>query len=128
MEFVQIFVRALVAITLFVMSVHFGQVQAGSASDRAFAFTAVHAATSPGNVAPVHSHFVGEFDLADDCSPFCPTGCTHTTSLECCGWGVLGPISVALAVTAASDPPYAADRSMSGLEPDALEEPPQPSV
>jgi hypothetical protein len=35
---------------------------------------------------------------------------------------------VVLANTVASDPTDAADRSMTGLEPDVLEEPPQPSV
>lgn len=67
--------------------------------------------------------------LAEHDIPICAAGCSHSAGLGCCGSVVVAaPSVIVVAISAAGDLPYEADQSLSGVEPDALQEPPQHSA
>jgi hypothetical protein len=116
----------LAAVALFAMGVHFAPFEASIAHDRgslSAAFDGAHRSVA----ASAEQTSVGEFGLAErDCPPVCPIGCPHSPSADCCGSGILAVSSVVVAVIlAAGNLPREADRGLSGVEPDALQEPPQ---
>jgi hypothetical protein len=127
MEFAQSCIRVLAAVALFAMGVHFAPVQASVANDRGSLSAAFDGAHRSSVVALAKQTSVGKFGLAEqDCPPVCPTGCPHSPAADCCGSGVLAVSSVVIAViSAAGSLPCEADRGLSGVEPDALQEPPQ---
>ena len=127
MDFARSFITVLAAIALLAMGVHFAPVQANVPNDRDSISTAFDSAHRVGVVTLVKQTSAGEHGLAEqDCPPICPTGCPHSPEANCCGSGVLAVASVPVAViSAASDLPCGAHASLSGVEPDALQEPPQ---
>lgn len=114
------------AIALLAMGIHFAPVQAAVASDRASVSSAFDSAHRTMVVAPAKTS-PGELGLAkQDCPPICPTGCSHALTADCCGSSVLAVGSVPTALISATVALLReADQSLSGVEPDTLQEPPQ---
>lgn len=127
MEFVQSCIRVLAAVALFAMGVHFAPAQAAVENDHGAVSAAFDSAHSVGAVTLVELTLAGEVSLArQDCPPVCPTGCPHSPAVDCCGSGVLAVASAAMTVISATAAlPHEADHSLSGVEPGALQEPPQ---
>jgi len=127
MEFAQSCIRALVAIALFAMGVHFAPAQAAVSNHRGGISAAFDSAHRVGSVMLVEQTLAGEVGLAkQDCPPVCPTGCPHSPTADCCGSSVLAAASVVIAmISATDDRPYETYLSLSGVEPGALQEPPQ---
>lgn len=128
MELVPSCIRTFAAIALVVMAGHSAPVQAAVATDLGSAAPASDVAQRVDLA--VDQNSIGEFDLADrDCQPICPTGCPHSAGVGCCGSIVLALSSVVPAVmSAAGDLPCKADQNLSGVEPDAPQEPPRLSA
>jgi hypothetical protein len=127
MEFAQSCIRVLAAIALFAMGVHFAPVQAAIANDRVSVSATFDGAHREDAVTPVKQTSAGELGLAEqECPPICPTGCPHSSAAGCCGSSVLAVAGVVIAViSATANLPHEADPSLSGVEPGALQEPPQ---
>lgn len=127
MEFGRSFLKVLAATALLAIGIHFAPVQAAVANDRVSTSVAFDGAHRLGVVTPVKQTSAGELGLAEqDCPPVCPIGCPHSPEANCCGSGVLTVASVPVAVIpTANDLPCGADASLSGVEPDAPQEPPQ---
>jgi hypothetical protein len=110
------------------MSVAFGPGQSVPANDPDAVFIVLDSGLSPDTFARVELT-AGEVGLADRrCPPGCPTGCAHPASVSCCASVAVGPSVFQVMISAGADLPYEADQSLSGVEPDAPQEPPQLSA
>ena len=129
MESVRSCVRAFAAIAFLAMGVHFAPVEASVPTHGSLG-TACDIAHRADKVAPVDQAFADEFDLADrNSAPICPTGGPCSAGVACCGSVVLTtPSLIPAVISAAGDSPDEIDRSLSGVEPDAPQEPPQHSA
>lgn len=127
MEFARSFIKVLAAVALFAVGLHFAPLHVAVASERASVSTGLDGAHRTIIGSPIKQTSAGELDHArQDCPPSCPTGCPHASSAACCGSFILTVASLATAeISATTALPREAGRSLSGIEPDALQEPPQ---
>ena len=125
MNLARTWIRAFAAIALLAMAGPFGPASAGHGFPAGTCDIAHHT----DNAVPIGQHALDELDPADHDIPICPAGCFHSAGLGCCGSVVVVTSSViVVAISAAGDLPYEADQSLSGVEPDTLQEPPQHSA
>ena len=125
MEFAQTWIRAFAAIALLAMAAPFGLASADHGSPVGTCDIADHSDTA----VPLGQDALEGLGLADHDIPICPAGCSHSAGLGCCGSVVVAtPSVVVVAISAAGDLPYEADQRLSGVEPDAVQEPPQHSA
>jgi|SRR5581483_29113 len=127
MEFARSCIRVLAAIALLAMGVHFAPIQTAAANDHGSLSAVFDGAHRTDVVTLVEQTSVAEITLdKQDCPPICPTGCSHSSAANRCGSNILAAAPAVIAVMAAvAALPHEADQSLSGVEPDALQEPPQ---
>ena len=125
MNFGWTWIRALATIALVAMAGPFGSASADHGSPAGKCDIAHYT----DNAFPIGQDALEEFNIAENDIPICPAGCSHSAGLGCCGSVVVAtPSLVVVAISAAGDLPYEADQSLSGVEPDALREPPRHSA
>jgi hypothetical protein len=130
MEFVRTCISAFAVIALLAMAVPLAPAHASHSADRGSPAAGCDFSHHTEKAVPVGQDSPGELDVARHGStPTCPVGCPHSTGLGCCGLGVPAIAAmIVVAISVAGDLPYKADRSLSGFEPDAPQEPPQLSA
>ena len=125
MNFAPTWIRAFAAFAFLAIAAPFGPVSADHGSPVSTCDIAHH----PHNAVPIGQGTIEELNLANHHTPICSAGCSHSAGLGCCGSVVVAtPSVIVVAISAAGDLPYEADQSLSGVEPDALQEPPQHSA
>jgi len=129
MDFAPWCIRVMGAVALLAMSVAFDPGQSAPANDHDAVSIVLDSGPSPDTFARVELS-MGEVGLADrHCPPGCPTGCAHPASVSCCASVAVGSSSAfPVVITAGAVVPYEADQSLSGVEPDGPQEPPQLSA
>lgn len=130
MKFVLCWIRALAAVGLLVASAHFAPVNASGPADRGAFSIACNIAHYGDNIVPAHQVSVREFSfLGQESAPTCPTGCHSCPAPGCCGSVVLTSPSASFTVSSTvGDLTDEAEQSLSGVEPETLQEPPQLSA
>ena len=130
MEFARTWISALAVIALLAMVAPLAPAHASHSADRGPPATGCDVAHHTEKAVPNGQDSPGGLDLASRGSPpICPIGCPHSTGLGCCGPGVPAIAAmIVVAISVAGDLPCKADRSLSGFEPDAPQEPPQLSA
>ena len=125
MEFARTWIRFFAAIALLAIAAPVGPVLADHGSPVSKCDIAHH----PDNAVPIGQGAIEELNLANHHAPICPAGCSHSAGLGCCVSVVVANTSViVVAISAGGDLHYETDQSLSGVEPDALQEPPQHSA